>query len=184
VLGRAIEAFWQRGYEGTSVADLVAATGLQKGSLYKAFGDKHRLFMKALDRYLDAGLARTRVALEAAPEPLEGLRTWMVGLMGTCGQGGGHRGCMAVNAAVELGPRDDAVRHRVALHFERLERVLEAAIVRGREAGRVRADVDPAIAAVHLVTLVSGLLAAGRGAPCPDRCVRIIDHVIAGLVAG
>ena len=52
VLNAAMHAFWQRGYEATSLADLMEATGLQKGSLYKAFGDKHSLFMQALNRYL------------------------------------------------------------------------------------------------------------------------------------
>ena len=52
VLEAAMQAFWANGYEGTSLTDLVAATGLMKGSLYQAFGDKHSLFIQTLNRYL------------------------------------------------------------------------------------------------------------------------------------
>jgi TetR/AcrR family transcriptional repressor of nem operon len=176
-----MEAFWRGGYEGTSVCDLVEATGLQKGSLYKAFGDKHALYMRVLDRYLEAGVDRIRGALEGAEDPLEALAGWLLSLVGTCGPGGGFRGCMAVNASVELGPADEAVRHRVALHVERVERLIEATVERGRQAGRIRRDVDPRTVAEHLMTLVGGLMASGRGAPPPDRARRVIEHVLAGL---
>src|SRR5215470_7162266 len=69
-LARAMEAFWAKGYEGTSLADLVAATGLNKGSLYAAFGDKRRLYLAAIERYervaIDATIARLRDAVDPA----------------------------------------------------------------------------------------------------------------------
>ena len=73
-LDAAMGAFWAKGYESTSLSDLTAATGLHKGSLYQAFGDKHSLFIEALRRYLNEMLRRNREALEAGATPLEGLR--------------------------------------------------------------------------------------------------------------
>ena len=73
VLERALHVFWRLGYEATSVTDLMEATGLAKGSLYKAFGDKRSLFLKALDRYLERGRDALRHTLTDAPTVREGL---------------------------------------------------------------------------------------------------------------
>ena len=62
-------AFWAKGYEATSLADLMDATGLHKGSLYQAFGDKHTLFLQALDRYLAEMRSTVTKKLRAAPTP-------------------------------------------------------------------------------------------------------------------
>ena len=73
-----MHAFWARGYEATSMTDLIAATGLHKGSLYQAFGDKHSLFVGALKRYLETMRRQKTQALKSAPTPLVSTTTsWM-----------------------------------------------------------------------------------------------------------
>src|SRR5210317_1187307 len=74
VLDAAMEVFWRKGYESTSLADLLEATGLHKGSLYQAFGDKHTLFISALRRYLEGMRSRKNVLLRETESPLEGIR--------------------------------------------------------------------------------------------------------------
>jgi TetR/AcrR family transcriptional repressor of nem operon len=74
VLDAAIQAFWAKGYEATSMADLLEVTGLHKGSLYQAFGDKHTLFVAALRRYLEGMRSRKNVLLRETESPLEGIR--------------------------------------------------------------------------------------------------------------
>ena len=69
-----MSAFWTRGYDATSMADLMEAMDLRKGSIYKAFADKHDLFMQALTRYLDRLHETMRAALESSESPVEGLR--------------------------------------------------------------------------------------------------------------
>ncbi len=183
VLDRAMTAFWDRGYEATSVADLVEATGIAKGSLYKAFGDKHALYLRALDRYLEAGRARIREALASGPDAAAGLAAWLDAMAGRCGARGGHRGCLAVNAAVELGPGDETVRRRVDRHFASVERLVAKTVAQGVADGSIRADVDPPAAAAHLMVVVSGLLARGRAASPPARVRRVVEHVMGGLRA-
>ena len=74
VLDAAMKAFWAKGYEATSLADLVSVTGLHKGSLYQAFGDKHSLFIQTLNRYLQNVRQHKNQMLEAAETPIGGIR--------------------------------------------------------------------------------------------------------------
>src|ERR687891_349404 len=76
-LEAAMGAFWVRGYEATSLADLMQAMGLQKGSIYKAFGDKHALFLCALQRYLDQMYEAQRAMLTGATSPRVALQAWL-----------------------------------------------------------------------------------------------------------
>src|ERR671910_2905737 len=76
-LDAAMGAFWVRGYEATSLADLMQVMGLQKGSIYKAFGDKHALFLSALQRYLDQMYAAQRQALANATSPRATIQAWL-----------------------------------------------------------------------------------------------------------
>ena len=78
-LDAALNTFWTQGYEATSMTDLMEATGLHKGSLYKAFEDKHDLFMKSLTRYLDNAWTMSQATLTEAQKPLDGLRAWLGG---------------------------------------------------------------------------------------------------------
>ena len=96
VLEAAMQCFWSNGYESTSLADLVAATGLHKGSLYQAFGDKHSLFIRSLKRYLSDVRAQKTAMLAAAESPLAGVRNLSHGFIDGDGE---HRFCAAVPAA-------------------------------------------------------------------------------------
>ena len=71
-LDAALETFWSHGYEGTSISDLTEAMGIQRGSLYQAFGDKKALFLSALERYLDQGREMTRAKLAGAASAASG----------------------------------------------------------------------------------------------------------------
>ena len=78
VVADAIQAFWKRGYASTSIPDLMAATDLERGSIYKAFGDKYALFERALGTYLETGLAGMLNALQSASSPLLGIERGLV----------------------------------------------------------------------------------------------------------
>lgn len=176
VLDRAMEAFWRSGFQATSVCDLVNATGLQKGSLYKAFGDKHGLFIAALDRYLAGGHEKVRAALGDDLPARDAIGRWFGMLSGTCGAAGGRRGCMALNVAVELGPGDEVVRERLERHFGELETLLSQTIERGRSDGSIDDGVDAPAAAAFLVVFVNGLMAGGRGDQPAARAQRAMDQ--------
>src|SRR5690606_26441621 len=76
-LDAAMAAFWDRGYEATSMADLMAVMGLQKGSIYKAFGDKRQLYLAALRRYLERASQQIADRLRASPTALGALEEWL-----------------------------------------------------------------------------------------------------------
>ncbi len=87
--------FWSRGYHATALPDLLRATKLSRGSLYAAFGDKHSLFLRALDRYVADALARMDVELAAHGEPVDGLRAYLAGYIDRTSGASGRRGLPA-----------------------------------------------------------------------------------------
>ncbi len=175
VLDRVVRQFWTRGYEATSMADLIDATGLHKGSLYKAFGDKHALFMTALERYLEMARTMTREQLAGAGSPAAGLETWLHGVVERQKSGTRRCGCFAVNAAVELAPRDENVRRRLRRHDREMIALVRDTIERGQQAGEFRSDHRAEELAEYVLTLVSGLSAGARRDAQVARGERLVD---------
>jgi len=146
VLDRALGVFWDRGYESTSIDDLVGAMGIGRASLYNTFGSKHDLFVEALDRYersLDERLLRP---LAAPGSPRTILRAVLDDLA-ACQCGPEARGCLAVKAALVTCRGDCTLQERVARITRRIDDAFLAVLHRARDAGEVRADADlPALA--------------------------------------
>ncbi len=161
VLERALGVFWEHGYAATSLTDLLEATGLAKGSLYKAFGDKRQLFLAALDRYLEKG--RTSLDLAAAAgSPKQTLRTWLTNAMSMATCTGVRRGCFGVNCTIELAPHDEELRERLRKQTRGLEQIYTRLIAAGIDAGEFREGLDPAAAARWLTTMIDGLQVRGK----------------------
>src|ERR1700729_4482176 len=97
---RAMGVFWSRGYHGTALPDLLRATKLSRGSLYAAFGGKHALFLRALDRYIADALARMDVELGSRHAPVDGLRAFLAGYVDRTSGASGRRGCLLVATAM------------------------------------------------------------------------------------
>ncbi|WP_055482705.1 TetR/AcrR family transcriptional regulator [Sphaerimonospora mesophila] len=167
VLGRALELFWQRGYEATSMADLVEHLGIGRASIYATFGSKHDLYLKALERYV-----RTR-----DPDPVESLsqpgpalpavRALVELYVEDSIHDLNRRGCMIVNAAAELLPEDERVARFVEANWTGLETALTSALIRARAQGEISADADPRALARFVLVLLQGvrLMSKGHGDP-------------------
>ncbi|WP_067829955.1 TetR/AcrR family transcriptional regulator [Actinomadura kijaniata] len=112
-LDRALEVFWRQGYEGTSLADLTAAMGINKPSLYAAFGNKEELFARALDRYLAGPGAFVAEALEA-PTAREIVERMVYGAIELVAGEGAVGGCLSVGGLHACGPDAEPVRREVA----------------------------------------------------------------------
>src|ERR1700742_2301721 len=93
---RAMGVFWSRGYHATALPDLLRATKLSRGSLYAAFGDKHSLFLRALDRYIDDSLKRMDVEFALSREPIESVRAYLAGYLDRMSGANARRGCLLV----------------------------------------------------------------------------------------
>ena len=161
-LDAAMSAFWTRGYDATSMTDLVRATGLQKGSIYKAFDDKHDLFMKSLTRYLDGAHEAMTVALTGPESPIEGLRAWLQGVVLMCRDQPVCRGCLAMNTAVELGPHDTVVRALLQRHHARASKILTETIDSGQQIGQFRSDITADQLAEAIFVFAAGLLGVSK----------------------
>ncbi len=162
VLDRALELFWRRGYAGTSVQDLVDATGLGRASLYGAFGDKEQLFEKVLARYGER-MAPAGRALALAPTVREGLRRFFEAwLASACGGGSGARGCLLLQAANETEPRPPAVERALRESMLASERTFLQALRRGKRTGELDKGLDALGMARYLVVLVQGVAASAR----------------------
>lgn len=128
-LARAMEAFWAKSYEGTSIAELVAATGLNKGSLYAAFGDKRRLYLAAIERYERVAIDGTVAALRDAADPTAALVAVFDRVIAAV-ERRDRRGCLLCNASIDRAPYDPAVERRVLSALARLQRAIAATLRR------------------------------------------------------
>ena len=162
VLSKALDAFWLHGYDATSMSDLMEATGLAKGSLYKGYGDKKSLFMRALDSYLlhaNAGLSEAAVSNGSGREALERIFAGVID-MSTCA--GVRRGCFSVNSTNELAPHDAEVRKRLRMNTQQKEMTIAAVIRRGAADGSLRKNLDPEVTASYVTTVMNGLQVRGK----------------------
>ena len=162
VLAKALDVFWAHGYDATSMNDLMGATGLTKGSLYKGYSDKKSLFMRALDSYLiraNETLNETAATSESGRSALENIFSSVV-RMSTCG--GMRRGCFSVNSAIELAPHDADVRNRLRRNTLQKEKTIATIIRRGIADGSLRNTLDPEITASYITTLMNGLQVRGK----------------------
>lgn len=176
VLDSAMHVFWEKGYEATSMADLVDRTGVHRGSLYTTFGNKHDLFLAALKRYCDSvGLPYLASILEAE-RPVPALRAFFEQLYEHYVETGSCDGCMVTNTAVESGTHDEKILESVSGIFAARESILTEALVRGRKQGDLPADADPRAIARYLGTFILGLSALVRTRPDPAALRDILDE--------
>lgn len=162
VLTSATHVFWERGYDGTSLTDLLEATGLARGSLYKAFGSKRELYLRVLKDYLSEGRANMRARFDGAATAREALEGWLRVVSTMACRADPRRGCFGVNAGVELGPHDDDVRAIIAEHNRLGQREVQRVVEQGLTAGEFRSDVEPVAAAAFMWMVIFGLQSRGR----------------------
>lgn len=180
---RAMQIFWTKGYQGTSLPDLLGATKLSRGSLYAAFGDKHGLFLLALDLYIAQALERLDEELASGRNALEGLKECMDGYVARTDGAAGQRGCLVVATAMELAAWDQETSQRIAFFFAAMEARLIKALVRAQEEGSLAQKVDPAAAAHMLVCFLEGLRVVRKIEVEPQRTRAAVQMLISSLVA-
>ncbi|MEU8321558.1 helix-turn-helix domain-containing protein [Nonomuraea sp. NPDC048881] len=175
-LDRALDLFWERGYEATSMADLVERLGLARASIYGTFGGKRELYVKALERYL---ARRNVVEPLAQPGPaVPAVRAFLDAYVAEILADELRRGCMVVNTAVEFASRDAELARRVTASWAELETALAAALVRARAQGEIPESKDPYALARFLLVLLQGLRVLGRADPDPRRLRDAVEQAM------
>ena len=169
-LQSALELFWRRGYEATSMADLVEHLGIGRASIYATFGNKHELYLKALDRYGESRDARMLRELSQAGPALPVVRA-LVRRFATEAADDSCRltGCLVTNTAAELAPHDTAAARRVELSWDHLETLMHSALVRAQAQGELAEGRDPRALARMLLVLMQGLRVVGKASGDPAR---------------
>jgi TetR/AcrR family transcriptional repressor of nem operon len=160
-LERATRVFWARGFEQASLDDLCSATGLNRSSLYAAFGDKRGLYLSALARYEDGSAARIAAAFEGRPLR-EGLRAFLDGLIESIVDGPGRRGCFIGNCAAEMARLDRGAAARVRRSLERIEAAFHAPLAAARERGELPRGAEPRALARFITAAIQGLRLFGK----------------------
>lgn len=169
-LGKAMDAFWAKGYEATSMADLMKAMQLNKGSIYTAFGDKHSLFIDALTQYTDATYTRLKTIFAEAETPYQGLETFFNDVLIPRSTDHGTRtGCMTVNAIIELGPHDEAVCKILNRQMTRLEELFTDVITAGQHTGAFRNDIKAEDLSMKINIFISGIMTDCKMGNCKTR---------------
>lgn len=181
VLDRAMDVFWLKGFDDASIQDLVDATGLNRGSLYNAFGDKAHLFASVMERY--RALSPTRL-LACAPDdasPRQLIRDFLHSLVVRADHDPDNRGCLLTNTAAGLYGCDAEMIKWVHNSFAMLEDLLTNVIERGQERGEITKDTSPRALARFLVATAQGINVTARTNPCQDTLNDIVDNTMRAL---
>jgi TetR/AcrR family transcriptional repressor of nem operon len=164
VLDAAIQCFWSRGYESTSVKDLVAKTGITAASLYNAFGDKRALFRTALNHYVEASIG-VRIRRCETLAPREAIGAFLAEILTRSLTDGDHKGCMLVNSALEVAPHDAEFQQVIAGVLERIEKFFLKCLEAGQAQGTITRSVSAGDLARHLIGLLMGVRVLARVRP-------------------
>ena len=166
VVDKAMHAFWKRGYESTSLNNLLDCMQIQRASLYNAFGDKHSLFLEALIRY-DVVYRRAEVAKRVQrPSPRQAILDLFQDAVTAAVKHGARDGCFLINTALEMSPHDPEVAKIVRAAFAHMEhKFFRKMIEKGRAMGEIDQSVVPAPTARALLSLLIGLVVLSRSRP-------------------
>ena len=177
--------FWSRGYEGTTVPDLVAAMGVQRGSLYAAYGSKHAIYLAALDRYqvlASAPMARIVHQVSQQDRPVvEAVRELLLGLVDQAVTDPGRRGCLMVNAVTERAACDADVARRGQAAMSGMADAFADLLRVAQSRGELGPDRDPAALARFLVLTVQGLRVVAVADPDRAQLTAAVEVALSAL---
>jgi TetR/AcrR family transcriptional repressor of nem operon len=157
VLHKAMEVFWSRGYEGASIQDLVNHMGINRQSIYDTFGDKHALFLQALDRYREIQSRKVFEVLERPGLVKRNLRQLFEETVQRALSDEGRRGCFVGNSMSELAGRCKETAKRTCNSVASAERMFQRAVERGKQQGEFTRVRDPRAVGRFLYSSLQGL---------------------------
>jgi TetR/AcrR family transcriptional repressor of nem operon len=158
-LDQAMQVFWHKGYEATSMEDLLKAMDINRGSLYATFGGKRELFLKAMDRYCSCGGIGSGVSILKQPGPALPLIRRFIDHMLEFGLSDPlRRGCMLTNTVMELAPHEKDIARRVTGRLQMAEDAFFQLLTRSKHEGELREGRDPRALARVLVTMMQGTI--------------------------
>ncbi|GEC77951.1 TetR/AcrR family transcriptional regulator [Flavobacterium aquatile] len=181
-LDKAIEIFWNKGYNGTSAQDLVTYLGLSRSSLYDTFGDKHSLFIKALKRYQKKSFDDVSKVLQNSNNIKETIKEIFAQAIIESFEDKITKGCFMVNSTVELALHDDEIANVVNENRQMMEEVFLLAVKRGQELNQISSSTDPRLLSRFLFNNYSGIRVLARSVGTPQQVFEDVLKVLLSVL--
>lgn len=162
-LAKAMKVFWEKGYEPASIADLIAGTGITRGSLYNAFGGKEQLFVKTLLKYDRENRRAMLAELEAMDDPKRAIITLFDGIVAETFADSEKKGCFIVNTASELATHGEEVNRIIHNGIREFEAFLRRSIEVAKARKEMPESLDPEATAKALFAMIVAIRVLGRG---------------------
>ena len=176
-LDQALRVFWEKGYDGASVADLTEAMCINPPSLYAAFGNKEALFKKALDRY-EAKRDHIMEEAFAAPTAREAVTRLLEGTAERLSDKCNPRGCLMVQGALSGGEECEAVKRDLASRRAGVEALIRKRLKRAKREGDLPSDADAAALARFVATVMHGMAVQAAGGVAPKELRAIVNTAL------
>lgn len=176
-LDKALEVFWRQGYEGTSVAELTRAMGINPPSLYAAFGNKEGLFREAVDRYAKKGADHVREAM-AEPTVRAAVEKLLRGTAERLTDPECPNACMLVSSALSCSEASEEIRNELASRRSCLEKSVNERLQKARSDGDLPDDADPAALARYVATVCHGMSVQASGGATRKDLMAVVDMTL------
>lgn len=161
-LDGAVRAFWANGFDGASLDVLTKAMGVNRPSLYASFGNKHDLFMEAVDRYASSFAGGAVKALYAEADIRTAVAAFFVEIIRSVASDGEARGCLIANVSTELSGRDETVCAKISAMIARTDGAVAERLRSAQNAGQLSSQVNPQAMARMIVSITHGLATRAR----------------------
>ena len=181
VLEKAMEVFWRKGYEATSIQDLVECMGINRGSLYDTFTDKHTLFLDAIAHYRHTVVEQAFARLAAPGASKQAIIDHFHAVVDRAIVDGRRWGCLMTNTIVELSAHDSVIAARTQANLQQIDNTFYQALVRAKQQGELKPDHDLHALAQYLTASMQGLRVISKVTPDPSVLRDIVKVVLTVL---
>jgi AcrR family transcriptional regulator len=176
-LERALKVFWRKGYEGSTLPDLTHAMGINRPSLYAAFGNKEALFRKVMDRYAEGPAAYVRQAL-AEPTARRVAERLLLGAVDLVTNPRNPGGCLAVHGALACGDEAQSIRRELISRRSKREATLRQRLRKAKSEGDLPADANVADLARYIMTIIQGMAVQAASGATRNQLRRVAKTVL------
>lgn len=180
-IDRGVELFWSKGYEATSLSDLLDDMKISKSSFYQAFGSKHELFEQCLARFRERQVTRMRAALDGSASAKRFIRSMLAAIVADAAKMETPKGCLIMNTATEFAGRDAAVARLVSHATSDFADVFAAAIRRAQRDGEIAPERDAEALARYVVSTISGLKTMVKAGFSPKAVDEVVEVAMGAL---
>ena len=181
IIRSAMQVFWEKGYNGTSIQDLVDATGLNRSSIYNSFGSKQNLYRISLDQYADDSNKVFQKALLRSSGPLDAIRNLLYSAIAEIKKDEQGRGCFILNCKMELSSHDEDLKQWLLKNQEKSITLFKDLVTEGQREGQISTLNSPETLAYSLFNTFQGLRMTGILTNDPEILKEIIENTIENI---